>query len=333
MRMKPFAVCISVLLCVAMLGGITACSGGDSPVFRYESDDGIAALVQGEAPAYPPAEFIVFTDVHLYDPSLGMEGQAFDDYLSNDRKLIRESVEILETVVDKVSQEEAGIVFVAGDMTKDGERASHELVAGYFSQLEDGGKRVYVVPGNHDINNGHSYGYSGDSAERVPPVSPAEFAEIYHEFGYDEALYRDPGSLSYVTVLEDGLWLLALDSCLYRENVDNEEPETDGSFTPATLEWIEEMLIHAAQDGTAVVAIMHHGITEHYNGQEKNYGEYIVDDFPAVSKLFAMYNVRLVFTGHYHAQDVTLAQWDDEKKFLFDVETGSLVTYPVLTGW
>ena len=41
-----------------------------------------------------------------------------------------------------------------------------------------------------------------------------------------------------------------------------------------------------------------------------------------------MYNVRLVFTGHYHAQDITVVHWTDEGKFLFDVETGALVTYP-----
>jgi len=41
-----------------------------------------------------------------------------------------------------------------------------------------------------------------------------------------------------------------------------------------------------------------------------------------------MYNARLVFTGHYHAQDITMARWTEPNKFVFDIETGSLVTYP-----
>jgi 3',5'-cyclic AMP phosphodiesterase CpdA len=185
-----------------------------------------------------------------------------------------------------------------------------------------------VVPGNHDVKNGHSFRYEGDSVERVPNVDAAEFARIYNRFGYDEALYRDPDSLSYVAEMNDGLWLLALDSCLYRENVENEEPETDGRFSPATLEWIEDILAKASGAGKAMIAMMHHGVVEHFAGQEKYYGQYVVDDFAEVSKLLAMYNVRLVFTGHFHAQDVTVARWNDEGKFLFDVETGSLVTYP-----
>jgi len=72
---------------------------------------------------------------------------------------------------------------------------------------------------------------------------------------------------------------------------------------------------------------MHHGIMEHYLGQQKNYGEYIMDDYEEVAKLFANYNARMVFTGHYHAQDITEKKYDNGK-FVFDIETGALVTYP-----
>ena len=88
------------------------------------------------------------------------------------------------------------------------------------------------------------------------------------------------------------------------------------------------MLEKAATEKKAVIVMVHHGIVEHYVGQEKNFGEYILDDFPAVSKLLAMYNARLVFTGHYHAQDITEERWLEANKFIFDIETGSLVTYP-----
>jgi len=318
-----------IALCLLVLISVVACSAGKEaePEFKYESDAALSTLLEA-APAYPETSFVVFSDLHIYDLKLGTEGKAFEDYLADDRKLLRESTEIIEAAVVAIKNEKASFVLVPGDLTKDGERVSHELAASYLSQLEASGKQVYVVPGNHDIMNGHSFKYIGDKAERVPNITSAEFAQLYGEFGYKEALYRDPASLSYVAEPQAWLWLLALDSCRYAENIEDEEPITDGKFSAATLGWIEQMLEKAAGEKKAVIVMMHHEVVEHYVGQEKNYGEYIVDDFPAVSKLLAMYNARLVFTGHYHAQDITVARWPYTNKFVFDVETGSLVTYP-----
>jgi len=316
-----------IAICALMVISLVACSAGHEFKFEYESNASLYDSLKA-APTYPETSFIVFSDPHLYDTSLGTEGKAFESYLADDRKLLRESTEILESAVVAIKNEKAGFVLMPGDMTKDGELSSHQLVVSYLEQLEASGKKVYVVPGNHDIKNGHSFKYIGDAAERVPNITPAEFADMYGDFGYKEALYRDTSSLSYVAEPQSGLWLLALDGCRYAENIENEASITDGKFSAATLQWIEEMLEKAGAEKKAVIVMVHHGIVEHYVGQEKNYGEYIIDDFPAVSKLLAMYNARLVFTGHYHAQDITLARWPEPNKFVFDIETGSLVTYP-----
>jgi len=285
-------------------------------------------LLDKEVIAYPETSFIVFSDPHIYDPSLGTEGKAFEDYLTRDRKLLRESTEILGSAIGAIKEIDADFIIVPGDLTKDGEQVSHQLVTSYLGQLEDSGKQVFVVPGNHDINNGSSHKYVDDRAERVPNVTPEEFALIYDEFGYKQALMRDPSSLSYIAEPQPGLWLLALDSCCYADNIKDQEPITDGKFSPATLQWIEDRLAEAITNKKAVIAFAHHGIMEHYIGQQKNFGEYIVDDYQTISRLLAMYNARLAFTGHYHAQDISVMRWHETNKFVFDVETGSLVTYP-----
>lgn len=324
--MKTLPRIISIVFCVILAISIIACSS--DPKFQYQSDATPPALLNKEVPSYPETSFIVFSDPHVYAPSLGTEGRAFQAYLAQDRKLLKESVEILESALDAMKKIDARFIIVPGDLTKDGERVSHELAASYFSQLEASGKQVYVIPGNHDINNGAAYKYMGDTTEHVPNITSAEFAQIYGEFGYQEALERDPTSLSYLAEPQAGLWLLALDSCRYAENQDGHKPITDGKFSALTLQWIENILKEATTKNKAVIATVHHGIVEHYRGHEKNFGAYIIDDYPAIARLLAMYNVRLVFTGHYHAQDITLSRWPEANKFTFDIETGSLVTYP-----
>jgi len=318
-RIIQFSVCVTIIVT------LLACAS-PKQAFEYESNASLRQQL-AQAPAYPEISFVVFSDPHIYDSSLGTTGAAFEAYLNKDRKLLRESPEILESAISSIKNLNSDIVLVAGDLTKDGEKVSHDLSASYLAQLKAAGKKVFVVPGNHDILNGHSYKYSGDIIERVPNITADQFAQIYADFGFKDALHRDPNSLSYVAEPQPGLWLLALDSCRYRENVEDKESVTDGKFSGETLAWIEKMLGQAAKENKAVIVMMHHGIMEHYAGQEKNYGEYIVDNYEEVAKLLANYNARLVFTGHYHAQDITEKKYDNGK-FIFDIETGSLVTYP-----
>lgn len=273
------------------------------------------------------AHFMVFSDPHYYDPSLGTEGPAFQEYLDGDRKLLKESRELLIEALVRIGNSDAEFVLIPGDMTKDGTKVSHEMFAALISELEVQGKQVYVVPGNHDINNGHSYAYKDDQEILMENVSPFQYLEIYHEFGYSEALHKDGHSLSYVVEPVDGLWVLGLDACLYLENEPGHHPITDGAFKKETLEWIESVAEMAAQENKTMIAFMHHGIIEHYQKQNRFFGEYVVDKHKRVSKQFASLGINVVFTGHYHAQDITRKAWNNGD-FIVDVETGSLVTYP-----
>ncbi|MBN1375782.1 MAG: metallophosphoesterase [Dehalococcoidia bacterium] len=317
---------VQIVFCLMLVLSMAACA--QKTAFKIDSDTALRVSLQ-KAVDYPETSFIVVSDTHIFDPDLGTSGKEFEEYLSNDRKLVKESPEIVDAAVAEMISMGVPFVLCPGDLTKDGERASHLLMAQSLAKLKASGKKVYVVPGNHDVRNGHSYRYVDDGKERVPNVSPEEFVEIYNEYGYQDALQRDSNSLSYVAEPVNGLWLLALDSTRHKENIEDEEPIVDGKFSQQTLAWIEASLAEAAKANKAVLIIMHHGVVEHYKGQQKNYGEYIVDDYEDVSRLFAAYNARMVFTGHYHAQDVTLETWTNGgSKFLFDIETGSLVTHP-----
>ncbi|MGC9342121.1 MAG: metallophosphoesterase family protein [Bacteroidales bacterium] len=279
------------------------------------------------APEYPDTRFIVFSDPHYYNPELGTEGKAFEEYLDNDRKLLKESEEILQGTLDRIKKQTAEFVIIPGDLTKDGTLKSHQKFAEYLSEIEKMGKKVFVVPGNHDTSNPKSYSYRDSLKIKVENVEPGKFKSIYGAFGYQEALYADSFSLSYIVEPVDGIWLFALDACRYDENYEINYPVTGGKFKVETLQWIQNMLNHAVHMNKAVIGFMHHGVLEHYERQSKFFEDYVVQDFKKVSALFAAYGMRMVFTGHYHAQDITSAHYSDNS-FIFDIETGSLVTYP-----
>ncbi len=293
---------VQIAFCALLIFALVACAA-PKPTFHIDSDAALRASLEKSAP-FPEANFLVFSDPHLMDPNLGMSGKAFEDYIASDRKLIRESPEIMDSAIASMSDLKADFVLCPGDMTKDGEQASHLLMTTYLAKLKASGKKVYVVPGNHDIKNGLSYRYVGDTEERVPNISAADFAKIYADYGFNDALQRDTDSLSYLVEPVPGLWLLALDSAKYRENVENKEETVGGSFSAITYKWIEDRLAEAAKANKAVIVMMHHGVVEHYPGQAKNYPEYLVDNYKEVGRMFAAYNVRMVFTGHYHAQNI-----------------------------
>ncbi|BBO86115.1 hypothetical protein DSCO28_66810 [Desulfosarcina ovata subsp. sediminis] len=276
------------------------------------------------------ARFAVFSDPHFYDTDLGTEGAAFEAYLAQDRKLIRESEALAQAVVEQIIAANAetplDFVIVPGDLTKDGALSSHEKFAAYLDEIEAAGIPVFVCPGNHDINNPHAVSYDGDTTTPVDTVSPEAFASIYAAFGYEEATAFDPNSLSYAVEPVPGIVLLSLDSCKYQDNVDS--PETSGAFSEETLDWAVAQIGAAKMAGKQVIAFQHHGLVEHYTGQSDAFSEYVIDDYETVSAALADAGLKLDFSGHYHANDITMTTGSSDDAVLVDIETGSLVTAP-----
>jgi len=276
-------------------------------------------------------KFCVISDVHLYDTTLGTTGTAFQSYLMQDRKLLVESEPILRSAINIIKSEKPSFLLITGDLTKDGEKQVHQLLAKYLDSLKAAGIPSYVIPGNHDIANPDAMSFSGATKTPVPSVTAEEFAEIYKEYGFSSAISRDDSSLSYIFEPVDGLWIFALDACRYKENTTT--PIVGGKFSESTLEWIKSNLLKAKSENKVVLGMMHHGILEHYAGQKLFFPEYVVDDYQAVSKMFVQNGLNIVFTGHYHAQDITYKSYTADElngtaAGIYDIETGSLVTNP-----
>ena len=306
---------------VILITAILSCSGCSRGKLRFDYSGDTGSVIP-----YPDARFAVISDIHLYDPALGSSGAAFEKTLNSDRKLLLDSIDLLDYAINELIASGVEIVLIPGDLTKDGEMANHRIVAEKLKKLKAAGIAVFVVPGNHDINNPDAVSYSGDIGTPVPSISAADFAQIYADYGFSAALKRDDDSLGYVVEPLEGLWLLCLDACRYRENVPGKTEIVSSKISQKTAGWIAGVLKDAAAQKKAVMAMMHHGVVEHWKGQAKLHPDYLIEGYGDFGRFLASWNVRLVFTGHYHAQDITLAKFGD--KFIYDIETGSLVTAP-----
>lgn len=275
--------------------------------------------------SYPPARFAVFADIHYYDVRLGTEGGAFQRSLEKyrDIKLIKDSPEILAAALSEVVALKVDFLLICGDLTKDGEQSSHRLLAAKLKEVRQRGIQVLVINGNHDVENQRAKRFSEDQEERVEKITAPEFAELYRECGYGSALERDPHSLSYLAEPVPGLWILCLDSCLWQKGCREE-----GRIRAETLAFAGKVFRRAKKEKKALLGMMHHGILEHYRGNKKYYSNYLIHHHERVGEVFARGGLPVIFTGHFHSQDIALKARTPQSPFLFDVETGSLVTYP-----
>lgn len=270
-----------------------------------------------------PWKLMVLSDVHLMAPSLlGKENAKLQKSLNANHKFLAESEEILDSISERVMAEKPQVLFITGDLTKDGEKESHGLlVHRYLEKWIKNGTKVYVIPGNHDINNPWASRFRNGKAYRTASVTPQEFATIYKDCGYGTALARDPYSLSYIAQLRPGLRLLALDGCRYEENTKN-YCVTGGRLKPQTIAFIQNQVEKAHEAGCEVIAMIHHGVVAHFSMEKQLYGEFLIADNDYVSKVLQDLGVRVIFTGHFHANDVAT------DGTLSDVQTGSTVSYP-----
>lgn len=281
----------------------------------------------------------LISDIHVMSPQLlEREGSAYSSYLNFGPKLLEYSADVLETLVDEAIKRKPDLVIIPGDLTKDGELVSHQLVASILTRLRTAGIPVILVPGNHDIDNPEGYYFNGDEKRSAERTSPEQFKQIYADFGYNQAYATDPASLSFVCEPLEGLVLLCLDTNMYENNLfkekgaDKDYNQTAGRIRPATLTWALAEADKARAQGKQVVLVEHHNIVQHHDAQGSIQSEYIIEDYQNISEKMMRHGVHLAFTGHTHLQDIAAYKYWDALKVkrdsLVDVATGSTISYP-----
>ncbi len=274
----------------------------------------------------PQIKIAVVSDIHYLDPALMPDdyvtNEDFQKMMTGDRKLIEMSDPIFRKAIEEIIDERPDILMIPGDLSFNGEYSSHLIVSGFLEEIEAQGIKVYVVPGNNDIWSSEAYDYKTIPASKTTNISLTEFADIYQEFGFNEAIYRDDNSLSYICQPQENLWILGIDNFTYNDKGDGTYT-CKAAFNAGTMTWIQEKMAEANSKNITVLAILHSGILEHYTGQKGLEGGY-VSGFPAKAADLLGAGIQLVFNGHHHGNDIT--ELSAGGKTLVNIETGSLVT-------
>ena len=251
-----------------------------------------------EPEPYRPPTLMLASDLHYMSRGTHDGGKEFWWMMTqDDGKVSIYSEEMVDALVEEAIRTRPSALVLTGDITLNGERINHQGLAGKLRQVQDAGIPVLVIPGNHDINNHHAATYFGETRQAAEYLPGAEaFLEIYHSFGYDQAESRDTASLSYVYRLDETHWMMMLDSCQYEDF-----NHVNGRIRPETLEWMEEQLELAREQGAVVVPAGHHNLLSESRMYKT---ECTMENHQEVIRLLEKYELPLYVSGHLHAQRI-----------------------------
>lgn len=301
-----------------------------------------AGTVQTDSKS-PTLKVISISDSHFLARELI---KATDDYhaAKSMDKMFTESDSILDTEMERISQENPDVLLVTGDLTKDGELEGHQAFARKLRALKKQRPdlKIYVIPGNHDIRNKNAYNFNTADGKKVAATrtEPQDFYNTYKDISYDDpsviakftpAAGKQAGQLSFAARPKKGYTIINIDSCRYSsDNTTNgkDEHETSGAISSDLESWILNQIAAAKKRGDFVIGVMHHSIVPHFTMESTVAPEYMLDDYQRISQELADAGMHFCFTGHYHAQDVAKMR-TTRGNDLFDLETGASCAYPV----
>ncbi len=247
--------------------------------------------------------FWVISDTHLIADSLHDHGQAFSQMQKTSQgKDLYYQETALSAFVRMAQKKKPAAIIVTGDVTFNGERVSAEKFAEIFKPLKE--TQLLVLPGNHDIYDGWAREFRGKKQYYAGQISPRMWRNIF-KTSYKNAVSVDDKSLAYSVQLNPDYLLILADSNDYGKEEATTAPATAGFLGREQRRWIKSQLQYASENNLQVIFCMHHNLYAHNPAVNKGY---VVDDYRELRKLLAQYNVKLVFSGHIHAQNIMLPQ-------------------------
>lgn len=245
--------------------------------------------------------FMLLTDVHFLAPELHDSGKAFTFIKATaaGKDLDYQTQSLQAFVAEALARKPQGVI-ITGDLTLNGEKISAEQLAAQLAPLKEHGIGLYCLPGNHDIYDGWARSFHGDKQAKTAQISPEDFKKIFPD-GYQEALATAPDDLSYALSVNPNYRFVLLDSNHYPMTTSSAQPATGGSISDSTMTWLADQLQAAQHANQQTIVFLHHNLLQHNDTVNRGY---VLDNAKEVKKLLKDYNVKVVFSGHIHAQDI-----------------------------
>ncbi len=282
-------------------------------------------LVVFSSMTFAQERVMVIADPHVLASSLVEEGAAMDKMMAGQRKMLDLSEVAFTALVDTALLHKPALVLIPGDLTKDSEVASHDVVVEQLSRLQSAGIHTLVIPGNHDIG-GKAFAYRGGESVPVESLSDSEWESKY-AMVYEQVLAKDPNSHSYVAEPLRGVTVLGIDAS---------HDDGEGYLSDETLAWVLAQADEANAKGNMILAMCHWQVLEHVDdgGMITDISARLQAADTIRDELMA-HGVHMLLTGHVHVNSIST--YRDTSAVIGDsiveISTGSPITYPCPYRW
>ena len=264
--------------------------------------------------------FFHITDLHLYAADeIGSYGKYYDLKAQMDQKCMKESCAIIDgAFAEMAADKETDVVIISGDLTFDGEKASHDLLLQKLQTLKDAGKRVYLTTATHDYNK-HALGFTDQGTFKVEQYPRQQLRELYADYGWQEAIAEHKPSFSYAVKIFPGWRFLMLN--------DDGDGEAFCGFYDDLLAWVKAQVREADELGEKVIAVTHHPLLPPTKIYPIFSHRDMLGGYETTAPMFADLGIKYVFTGHTHMQSITHLDTVRGNR-LYHINTGSITGHP-----
>lgn len=279
---------------------------------------------------------VVIADPHVLAPELmDTASLSFKQMIEKQRKMIQWSAEAFYAVLDTCKRYnttpgmglDIEAVLIVGDLTKDGEKESHDYVLEKIKELLMYGIQVYVIPGNHDIG-GKAYRYVGDEKEEVETIDRDGWnnyylAEVMKPSSHDRIQYADFNTSTFAVEPFEGLTILGIDG--------SDNDASIGRLSDNDRGFISMAAEKAREKGNTIIAMSHWQVLNHFDQQSTLESACRFEDADEIRDFLMEQGVHLLLTGHFHVNGITT--YKDSTGVipdsLVEITTGSPITYPL----
>ena len=288
----------------------------------------------------------VVSDVH-YVPTPSAENlEAAEKAGLDESRMVAENERVFDQTMKDVLETKPDSILISGDMTNNGEKKYAAELAGKLAEVKQKvGGNIYVMNGNHDINNSYAAEFENGNVLSAERMDTDEFKTLFKDFGYgdDSRLFNgetgkdisNSGELSYAAEICDGVTLIVLDGGYYcndKTKLYSEAQQTAGAVSDELLSWAEAEAKAASSKGNLVLAMCHYGVVPHIEDKgdlvNSYRSNYLLSNWQEVADTLADAGTAAVLTGHYHGNDISSYTSKNGNK-IYDIQTASLVIYPV----